>query len=109
MLKAVSTALTGLLAFGAAQAAENSLECNNPRRAYVATFDDVAKTFLVTSEEGTSEYEVAGVDNKDGAQIVRGTTLNDGPDFVAHLTNNPRIEFVADDEIIQTDTCRLLP
>ena len=93
----------------AALATAVSMVCENPRRAYVATFDEAARTFAVETKAGATNYEVDAVDEIDGVPVVRGKTIDDGPAFVAYLAGNPRIEFIAGDELIQVDACRPLP
>jgi len=94
---------------GTAVATAFRMMCRNPRRAYVATFDKAARTFAVETAAGATSYEVEAVDEIDDVLVVRGRTAEGGPAFVATLAGNPRIEFIADEEVIQRDTCHPLP
>lgn len=99
-----------LLAFGLvagpALAAQTRMTCENPRRSYVATFDDEANTFRVGSAGPDTFYQVERVQNDGNGQVVRGKTVKDGPDFAAYLGAKKRIEFIDGGEVIQTDPCK---
>lgn len=95
----------GLIA-GPAIAAETEMTCKNPRREYLAVFDDKANTFELKTPGEVTSYSVMRVDNTDKGLVIAGKTVKDGPDFVAHLGAEKRIELMDGGEIIQTDSCK---
>jgi sulfur transfer complex TusBCD TusB component (DsrH family) len=90
---------------GAASALELSMICENPRRIYVAHVDREARSFRVEATDEITTYQVREVVNLDVGFIMRGSTVDDGPDFAAYVSGDPRIEFLVDGEIVQTDDC----
>jgi hypothetical protein len=99
-------ALTALaLSAGNAAAIELSMICENPGRTYVAYFDRDANSFRIETAEEITHYQVREIVDIDAGFIVRGTTVDEGPDFAAYISVDPRIEFLVGGEIIQTDYC----
>lgn len=90
-----------------AVAAKIEMTCNSPRQGYAVMFDDAAKTFIVSAPGSDTAYAVQGVEkSKDGSTVVRGKTVKGGPDFVAYLGGEKRIEFVDSGQVFQTDLCK---
>ena len=53
-----------------------------------------------------TRYTVMRVDKSGGQLVVAGKSVTGGPDFVAYLKKDRRIEFIVDGKIIQTDRCK---
>ena len=93
------------LVTGPALAAQQQMNCVNPRQNYLVTFDPVPKTFILGTPGNITKYQVISIEETSGGNVVRGKTVADGPNFVAYLGDNKRIEFINGGEIIQTDIC----
>lgn len=106
MSKTILVLLALVLTSWSALAAKTQMTCKNPRRSYVATFDDAANTFRVGSAGPDTFYKVERVEKGKSGQIVHGKTVKDGPNFVAYLGEKKRIEFIDGGQIIQTDPCK---
>jgi len=106
MFKLVLIMLSVLMASQFAVAAQIEMICKNPRRAYTAVFNDKARTFRLRTAGKITRYRVKRVQKRRDGYVVRGKTVKGGPDFVAYLGRNRRIQFVAGGKVIQTDKCR---
>lgn len=106
MPKMIPILLAFVLISGPALAAQIQMICKKPRRSYVAAFDDTANTFRVGSAEPDTFYQVKQVVKVANGQIVKGKTIKNGPDFVAYLGQNKRIELIVGGQVIQTDPCK---
>ena len=106
MLKTFSIALSVLLVSEFAVAAQIKMICKNPRRSYVAVFDSKARTFQLRNVGSTVRYRVKRVRKRRDGYVVRGKTVKGGPDFVAYLGRNRRIQFLEGGKVFQTDKCR---
>lgn len=69
-------------------------------------FDDKANTFKLKTPGTVTSYMVMRVDNTGGQLVVAGKSVGGGPDVVAHLGIDRRIEFIVDGKTIQTDRCK---
>ena len=87
-------------------AAEHKMTCENPRQGYVAVFDDVAKTFQVSAPGQDVTYSVKRIDQSGRDLIISGSTMEGGPEFMAHIGTQKRIDFLEDKKVIQTDQCK---
>jgi hypothetical protein len=106
MLKRTAIALVFVMIAGMSNAAVMEMNCKNPRRDYLAVFDDKANTFKLKTSGTVTTYMVMRIDNTGGKLIVTGKSVIGGPDFVAYLDNDRRIEFIVDGKTIQTDRCK---
>lgn len=106
MLKTIPILLAFVLISGLAFAAQTEMICKNPGKRYLATFDEAAKTFQVSSAGPGTFYQVKRIENDGSGLVVRGKTVKDGPEFAAYLGVKKRIEFIIDGEVIQTDPCK---
>lgn len=95
----------GLIA-GPALAAKTEMTCKNPRREYLATFDETATTFRVRAAGADSFYKIERIENDENGMVVRGKTVKDGPYFAAYLGTKKRIELIDGGQVIQTDPCK---
>lgn len=72
MLKTIPILLALVLISEPAYAAQTEMICKNPRRSYVATFDEAANTFRVGSAGPDTFYQVERVENNGNGHVVRG-------------------------------------
>ncbi|GBE42947.1 MAG TPA: hypothetical protein ENH05_05985 [Rhizobiales bacterium] len=106
MLKTIPILLAFGLISGPALAAQMEMSCENPRREYLATFDETTNTFKVQAEGADSFYIIKRIEDDGNGLILRGKTIKGGPDFAAYLGAKKRIEFIDGGEVIQTDPCK---
>lgn len=99
---ACAAALLLALSGQAGSAAVLKLVCENPRQEYVATFDSEANTFVVSSGGDPTAYRVTAARRSEDGLVVRGRTVNGGPDFEAFFGEAPAIAYGSD----QVDHCR---
>jgi len=88
---------------------EHVLVCTNPRRSYAVYVDRVARTFVLNPDTTDTHYQVREIVDASDGFVVRGRTVGDGPNFVAHVSSNPRIDLFFDGELFQTDECEWSP
>ena len=105
MLKAVLIVLSVLLVPALAVAAQTRMTCKNAVRTYVAVFDHKAGTFTLSSGGKPVRYRVRRVMKHPNGTVVSGKTVARGPNYVAYLGKNRRIEFMADGKVFQIDKC----
>jgi hypothetical protein len=106
----ISKTTLALLVFGLISspvlAAQEKMACKNPRRGYLVTFDDMAKSFHVGVPPGSDTlYKVESVESDKDGLLVKGKTVKGGPGFVAYFGVKKRIEFIDGGQVIQTDPC----
>lgn len=92
----------GMLVGPEARAATLRMVCENPRRDYVVTYEEGAKTMSANE----TAYRVLAVDRTKQKLVVAGLTVDDGPTFRAHFRPEKKIEYFSDNALMQTDTCR---
>ena len=80
--------------------------CTNFRRTYLVRYDAGGGRFVVSSEEGDTEYTVESVHLAAEGPAFKGLTLPGGPMFEAYTAGKKRIKFFANKQHIQTDFCR---
>lgn len=107
-IAAISLGAIALLAgnYNLAAANKTKMICENPRREYLVIFDPEKHRFVVKAEDGLTKYRLRNVQNVPGGYVIKGSTIRNGPDFVAYTTGARRIEYFANFEKIQTDYCR---
>ncbi len=106
MLKTIAVLLAFGLFAGPVLAAQTKMICKNPRREYLATFDETTNTFKVEAAGADSFYIIERIEDDGNGLVLRGKTIKDGPDFVAYLGAKKRIELIDGGQVIQTDPCK---
>ena len=106
MLKIVPIALSVMLVSEFAVAAQIKMTCRNFRGPYVVVFDSKARTFRLRTAGRVTHYRVRRVQKHRYGYAVSGKTVKGGPDFVAYLGRNRRIQFADRGKVFQTDKCR---
>lgn len=87
-------------------AAEHHISCSNPRQEYVAIFDDVAQTFIVSAPGLEVAYQVSSVEKIQKHFIISGITVTGGPGFIANTGERKSIAFLENGTVVQTDHCK---
>ena len=87
---------------GAAAADELTLICESPRHEYVVRFNAETNAFRADD----TDYRVLAVERDEERLVVVGLTVNDGPTFRAHFRPYKKMEFFAENQLMQTDGCR---
>ncbi|MCP5082220.1 MAG: hypothetical protein GY948_11040 [Alphaproteobacteria bacterium] len=93
------------LATGGPLSTPKQMTCRNPRRSYVVTFDETARSFRMETAASKTFYQVDVIERGEVGLVVRGKTVNAGPDFAAYLDGKKRIDFFDGGQIVQTDPC----
>ncbi len=84
-----------------AAAADYSLVCKNPGRAYNMTYSDGAKVAIVNPDSEAIREKVIAVSGK----IIVLDVGQAGMASVLHLDKPRKVETFADGELVQTDAC----
>ncbi|OJX80108.1 MAG: hypothetical protein BGO93_01675 [Mesorhizobium sp. 65-26] len=92
----------GMLVVPEARAATLRMVCENPRRDYVVTYEEGAKTMSANE----TAYRVLAVERTKRKLVVAGLTVDDGPTFRAHFRPEKKIEYFSNNALMQTDACR---
>ena len=106
MLRIVPIALSVLLVSEFAVAAQIKMTCRNHRGPYEAVFDTKAKTFRLGRGGRFTRYRVRRVQKHPNGYVVSGKTVKRGPNFIAYLGRNRRIEFMDNAKVFQIDKCK---
>ncbi len=93
-------------AAGLVPTGQQQMICKNPRRGYSVRFDATARTFVADAGGEETPYKVDAIEENDAGYVVRGKTVPGGPDFVAYMGKNKRIELSVNGKIIQSDRCK---
>ena len=97
-----AAALLLALSGQAVTAATHKLVCQNPLREYLVVFDSKANTFVIDPDTSNTAYTVVSAKRSEDGLVVRGKTVNGGPDFDAFFGDGPAIAYGED----QVDYCR---
>jgi len=92
----------GMLVAFEARAATLRMVCENPRRNYVVTYEEGAKTLSANE----TAYRVLAVERTKRRLVIAGLTVDDGPTFQAHFRPEKKIEYFSNNALLQTDGCR---
>ncbi|MDH3235269.1 MAG: hypothetical protein OEQ29_17250 [Alphaproteobacteria bacterium] len=106
MLRIVPIALCVLLVSEFAIAAQIKMTCRNHRGPYDAVFDTKAKTFRLGRGGKFTRYRVRRIQKHPKGYVVSGKTVRGGPDFVAFLGKDRRIQFAEGSRVFQIDKCQ---
>lgn len=106
MFKTFPMLMSVMLVPTIAVAAQSRMTCKNAFRTYVAVFDHKAKTFKLSSAGKLARYRVRRVQQHPYGYVVSGKTVARGPNFIAYLGRNRRIEFLDNGKVFQIDKCR---
>lgn len=82
------------------------MTCKNPGRSYLATLDTSVESFKIYMSGTVTAYQVNQIENSAEGTVVHGKTVEEGPDFAAHLGVRKRIEFSESGETFQIDQCK---
>lgn len=85
-----------------ADAEEMKLICDNSMRKYLAVYDTDANSLLINPDSDRVRYTVKSVSRGEDGLVVKGKTVNGGPDFAAFFGDSPAISFGED----QVDLCQ---
>ncbi|MBP7240849.1 hypothetical protein [Amaricoccus sp.] len=85
-----------------ATAATHKLICQNSRQEYLVVFDSKSNTFIINPDTNNVAYTVVSAKRSEDGLVVRGKTVNGGPDFDAFFGDGPAIAYGTD----QVDYCR---